>query len=74
MRQTGYKVFSVELDDGRMVKRHEHQLRRRVDEVEWKPVAEDGESDEESVYEDAEIEVPLPVEGRPRRKRMQTEF
>lgn len=83
LKQVGHKCFTVELCDGRVVKRHEQQLRRRIEEVVLLPVAE-GDSDAESVYEDAEIGIsattvegegsPATTSGRPKRSRKQTSF
>lgn len=82
LKQIGHKCFKVELTDGRVVKRHEQQLRRRVDEV-WMPPRVEKGSDTDSVYEDA-VDIPIataecstPGEGpseRPQRIRKQTVF
>lgn len=85
LRQVGYKVFMVELDDGTVHRRHEQQLRRRVvednsddetvvPETQEQPLEQQVDSEEESEYGDAEEEAvssePVVVQLADRPKRI----
>lgn len=78
LKQLGHRVFQVELDDGRISRRHERQLRKRVDEYLFPEL---GDKDNESEYEDAVEELQstdeAPSRNPPRRTeriRKQTSF